>query len=157
MRTSPIRSTPLSRQRAFVSLLVASAGLTLWVVSDISAGTFIRYHGLSCGTNAHNEAIACVRRDGRGYVAGMSANAVAIQDADKRVVYFRRNVGRSNPFPFRGLTLLRFDRLRCTARLPATISCAREDGVGLAIVISRTTVSVVRLSDRKRVFIRRNL
>ncbi|HET7567340.1 MAG TPA: hypothetical protein VFJ91_05070 [Gaiellaceae bacterium] len=88
----------------------------------------------------------------------MAAN-VAVQNAAGRIVYEKLNSqggGQARRFPFAGKTLIDFDAIRCTARLPARIACARSDRTGFGVVITKTYVAVIRMVDGKRIFYRPN-
>lgn len=143
--------------------LVAASALALasgvgCYTSDANAArssNVYRYAGLYCETSSSARGVACVRGDNKGYAVRAVATNVAVQNAAGRIVYEKLNSrvgGPARRFPFTGRTLIDFDAIRCTAKVPAQIACARSDGTGFGVVITKTSVSVIRLVDGKRIY-----
>ena len=121
-------------------------------------GSIVRYHGLACETNAQTRGVACVRADSRGFIVFAGATQVLVSTNKYRVVYSKLNAygGKATHFPFAGQKLVDFGDVRCKAKLPARVACARSDGIGFGVVITKSYVAVVRLVDGKRIFYRAN-
>lgn len=139
------------RSWSYRAVAIAGALATLLSTSASAAVPRHRYAGITCGTDPKVGAVACVRRDGRGLVAGISGQLVAIQNRDGTFLFAKKNFGTSSR-RVAMKTWFAFYGVRCGIRPPSTVECLRADGVGYGVTISRFRVSVVRLSDMKRVY-----
>ena len=141
--------------RPFRVLPVAGALLVVLSTHAFGAIPLHRYAGITCSTSSKLGAVACVRRDGRGLVVGISGQLVEIEDRGGALLFAKRNFGSSsrraslNPW-------FAFDGVRCGVRPPSTVECLRADGVGYEVTISTALVSVVRLPDLRSVYRKRN-
>jgi hypothetical protein len=122
--------------------------------SAAATGRVYRFAGIGCGEVAATRTVECLREDAHGIATVIGQRAVGVY-FQKRWVLFRSNRGGPAKPPV-SKAWFTFDGIRCSLQPPSTVLCARVDGLGYRVSISKASVSVARLSDGERVYQRAN-
>jgi hypothetical protein len=137
-----------------LAILIGCLSVMLIPANAAATGRIYRFAGIGCEEVAATRTVDCVRADAHGILTAIGQRTVGIY-FQKRWVLLRSNRGGPAKPPV-SKAWFTFDGIRCWLQPPSTVFCARVDGLGYRISISKASVSVARLSDGERVYQRAN-